>query len=122
MNAVGYTRISTDGQGAFQKRGLSRPQREEKPTKILNHIPQVLGTFSSHASQWSSCLHHSSIAFRAAEPMEFRLVLLRQAHKFDASQFPLAPSDLRQGNLQRGGSLVGIERQGELLPGKEGEG
>ena len=38
MNAVGYTRISTDGQGAFQKRGLSRPQREEKPTKILNHM------------------------------------------------------------------------------------
>lgn len=38
MNAVGYARISTNGQVAFHKKGLSRPQREEKPTKMLNRM------------------------------------------------------------------------------------
>ena len=38
MNAVGYVRISADGQGAFQKKGFSCPQREEEPTTMLSHM------------------------------------------------------------------------------------
>ena len=54
------------------------------------------------------------------EALEFHLVLRRQAHKFNTSPFPLDPSNLRQGNLQRRGPLVQIELQGEVMGGEEG--
>ena len=66
------------GRGRVGKQGVRRTAQRQRMDRMLAGL---------------SC--HGEGDRHTAEPLEVRLVLLRQAHKFDASTIPLNPSDLR---------------------------